>query len=206
MPEVDLLVLGAQQHETLYRFLIFGQINIEQTYLETSEYAQPASIVDSLTSLGSSWINENGQEYFFFKRSEFESLTSKMKVNLILGEQSTLKTQELQQAFKIIQDSLNFIRQEVQAEKDKELKKSMFFGQDVSKSSLTIIAYSLIVFLFLSAIYMYYSNELKKKHIQRIQDGKKQVEVDFEQHKKWAIEKEKELTQELFKEKRKKKS
>lgn len=185
---------------------IFGQINIEQTYLETPEYAQQASIVDSLTSLGSSWINENGQEYFFFKRSEFESLTSKMKVNLILGEQSSLKTQELQQAFKIIQDSLNFIRQEVQAEKDKELKKSMFFGQDVSKSSLTIIAYSLIVFLFLSAIYMYYSNELKKKHIQRIQDGKKQVEVDFEQHKKWAIEKEKELTQELFKEKRKKKS
>ena len=190
----------------LFSSSIFGQINIEQTYLETSEYAQPASIVDSLTSLGSSWINENGQEYFFFKRSEFESLTSKMKVNLILGEQSTLKTQELQQAFKIIQDSLNFIRQEVQAEKDKELKKSMFFGQDVSKSSLTIIAYSLIVFLFLSAIYMYYSNELKKKHIQRIQDGKKQVEVDFEQHKKWAIEKEKELTQELFKEKRKKKS
>ena len=53
---------------------------------------------------------------------------------------------------------------------------------------------------------MYYSNKLKNKHIQRIQDGKKQVEVDFEQYKKWALEKEKELTQELFKEKRKKKS
>ncbi len=185
---------------------IFGQINIEQTYLEASEYAQPAAIVDSLTSLSSSWTNENGQEYFFFKRSEFESLTSKMKVNLVLGEQSSLKTQELQQALKVIQDSLNYIRQEVQAEKDKEFKKIMFFGQDVSKSSLTIIAYSLIVLLFLSAFYMYYSNELKKKYIQRIQNGKKQVEVDFEQHKKWALEKEKELTQELFKEKRKKKS
>lgn len=185
---------------------IFGQINIEKTYHEASEYAQPAAIVDSLTSLSSSWTNENGQEYFFFKRSEFESLTSKMKVNLVLGEQSTLKTQELQQALKVIQDSLNYMLQEVQAEKDKEFKKIMFFGQDVSKSSLTIIAYSLIVLLFLSAIYRYYSNELKKKYIQRIQDGKKQVEVDFEQHKKWALEKEKELTQELFKEKRKKKS
>lgn len=185
---------------------IFGQANIEQTRLEDTQYAQPATLVDSLTSLGSSWTNENGQEYFFFKRTEFESLASEMKGNLVLGEQSTLKTQELQQALKIAQDSINYLRQEVQAEKDKQFKKILFFGQEVSKSSLTIISYCLIVLLFLGAFYMYYSNKLKKKHIQRIQDGKKQVEVDFEQYKKWALEKEKELTQELFKEKRKKKS
>ena len=53
---------------------------------------------------------------------------------------------------------------------------------------------------------MYYSKKLEKKYIRRIQDGKKQVEVDFEKYKKWALDKEKELTQELFKEKRKKKS
>lgn len=185
---------------------IFGQTNIEQTRLEDTQYAQPATLVDSLTSLGSSWTNENGQEYFFFKRTEFESLASEMKGNLVLGEQSTLKTQELQQALKVAQDSINYLRQEVQAKKDKQFKKILFFGQEVSKSSLTIISYCLIVLLFLGVFYMYYSNKLKKKHIQRIQDGKKQVEVDFEQYKKWALEKEKELTQELFKEKRKKKS
>ena len=185
---------------------IFGKTNIEQPRLEDTQYEQPAALVDSLTSLGSSWTNENGQEYFFFKRTEFESLASEMKGNLVLGQQSTLKTQELQQALRVVQDSINYLRQEVQAEKDKQFKKILFFGQEVSKSSLTIISYCLIVLLFLGAFYMYYSNKLKKKHIQRIQDGKKQVEVDFEQYKKWALEKEKELTQELFKEKRKKKS
>ncbi|MAJ32723.1 MAG: hypothetical protein CMC18_08810 [Flavobacteriaceae bacterium] len=185
---------------------IFGQSNVEQSKLDASKYIQPAALVDSLTSLGSSWTNENGQEYFFFKRTEFESLASEMKVNLVLGEQSTLKTQELQQALKVVQDSINYLRQEVQAEKDKQFKKILFFGQDVSKSSLTIIAYCLIVLISLIAFYMYYSKKLEKKYIRRIQDGKKQVEVDFEQYKKWALDKEKELTQELFKEKRKKKS
>ena len=185
---------------------IFGQSNVEQSKLDASKYTQPAALVDSLTSLGGSWTNENGQEYFFFKRTEFESLASEMKVNLVLGEQSTLKTQELQQALKVVQDSINYLRQEVQAEKDKQFKKILFFGQDVSKSSLTIIAYCLTVLIFIGAFYMYYSNKLEKKYIQRIQDGKKQVEVDFEQYKKWALDKEKELTQELFKEKRKKKS
>ena len=185
---------------------IFSQTNIEQSRLEATEYAQPAALVDSLNSLGSSWTNENGQEYFFFKRTEFESLTSEMKVNLVLGEQSTLKTQELQKALIVVQDSINYLRKEVQAEKDKQFKKILFFGQNVSESSLTIISYCLIVLLFLGVFYICYSNKLKKKYIERIQDGKKQVEVDFEQYKKWALEKEKELTQELFKEKRKKKS
>ena len=64
-----------------------------------------------------------------FKRTEFESLVSEMKGNLVLGEQSTLKTQELQQALKVVQDSINYLRQEVQAEKDKQVKKILFFDR-----------------------------------------------------------------------------
>ena len=185
---------------------LFSQSDTQPNQVGSSVYAQPTSLIDSLVNLSSSWTNENGQEFFFFKRTEFESLTTSIKANLALGEQSALKTEELQQNLKIAQDSITLLHQQLDAIDNKQVEQITFFGQDSSKSTLTFISYGLLAAIFLMICYVFYSNKIKQQQLQRLQDAKKQVEVDFEQYKKWALDKEKELTQQLFKEKRKKKS
>ena len=145
-------------------------------------------------------ISTSYQTYKVISKDKFIKLkqnvldTIQINKNIIAEKDNTLKAER--KTIKVTKDTLTATRLKLDAALEKEDSISLF-GLLVSKIIYSVILWSLIILLLLALLYFIFKFSRNNILTKKAESNLKNVEVDYEQYRKKALEREQKLRREL---------